>query len=163
MKIVFANQAPTLMNMLSGASAWDLSWVPTGDHGGVSEMSLLSARRYAGGEVEAALVCAPSHIEFMSARFPRAKLIWVAHNGYVRPPDVWFRRVHACIAFSDMVRSMTECATGRPTFFISPSYKAERSWSWKAHHFVTIRSRPSARIDDVPSVAAYVLHGRTHI
>lgn len=162
MNVVFANQSPTLMNILASSSKWSLSWVPTQDHEDVAEMRLMEARRFTGGNVEAALVCAPSQIDFMRRMFPRAKILWVAHNGYVRQPAHVFRGVDACVAFSSMVSALTKSCTGLPSFFVSPAYEPRRLWTWKNNDFVTIKSRPARRIDDVSSVASYVLAGMKH-
>jgi hypothetical protein len=162
--VVTANQAPTLMNILEQSSSWKLRWVPTADHEGVSEMKLMRVPRYDPSDSPvAALVCAPHQIDIMRTRFPRAKVVWVAHNGYVRPENHMFSRVDACLAFSERVASLHEASTGVKTYFISPWYVPLQSWKWAPNLFVTIRSRPSHRIDDTPSVAAFALKGLRHV
>jgi len=162
MMVVTANQAPTLMNMLAGSRSWDMRWVPTADHEGVSEMSLMKVPRYERGSPGIALVCAPAQIDLMRARFPAAKVVWVAHNGYWRPDQSVFARVDACLAISKRVAQIHEAVTGVKTYFVSPAYTAQARWAWKRDIFVTVRSRPSQRMDDVSSVAAFALRGFVH-
>lgn len=86
--VLFALQAPTLLNLLVDTYAWDLRCQPMGDAGALAETALLDPRiRGLEGDVpDLMVVCSPDHLraaEQLQADLGKhIPIVWAAHNGY---------------------------------------------------------------------------------
>jgi len=86
--VLFAAQAPTLLNLLANTDAWDLRCEPMGDAAGLAESALLDPR-IKGLDHETPdliVVCSPDHLraaEQLQADIGQhIPVVWAAHNGY---------------------------------------------------------------------------------
>jgi hypothetical protein len=146
-RVVFALQAPTLLNILARSDQWRLEVANLGDCKDLTETSLLESSRWDGhtAGVEHVFVCTPLQ-EARARRFlPKAKLWWVLHTGLTSlatPPN-------ACdvLAFSNTVAALHK--TRNPllkTAVVVPAYTPGPAlWSWRQNYTWTLKNRPTSR------------------
>jgi len=164
--VVAAVQSPTLLNILAASSSWSLAAYPLGDHGGIAETAAMRLPIWSEGDrlPEVVLVCSPAHLFNARAKWPRARIAWVVHNGRERwlLPAEHESSVAGAICFSERLRWL--CQAGRrPTFhFISPAYEAQGDWTWSENRLWTLRSRPSTRTDDRENLIAAITQESAH-
>ncbi len=155
-RVVFAIQAPTLLNRLKETTKWRLEVADLGD-ATMAERSRLAVPRYAGGDVHAVFVTTPAQLWGARFRWPGAKLVWVAHNGRPAVIDPAGRGL-PILAFSKRVARLQKSAQpGVPVAAIRPAYEPEPIWSWKKDLAWLMLSRPDTRQPDLPEANRYVL------
>lgn len=166
LNVVAAVQAPTLLNILSKSPAWNLLASKMGDHEGLAECAALTVPLWDEKDPapEIVLVCSPAHLPPAKRRWPKAKIVWVVHNGRERgllPPE-HEDKVAGVLVFSERLRWL--CQAGRrPRFhFISPAYEVARAWTWAPNNLWTLRNRPDTRNDNRANIFAAITQGSTH-
>lgn len=164
--VVAALQSPTLLNILRKSSSWDLHVAPLGDHEGLAEVAELTVPTWNEGDPapEIVLVCSPAHLFNAKTRWPKARVVWVVHNGWERwllPPE-HEDKVAGVVVFGERLRWL--CQAGRkPRFhFVSPAYEVSQKWSWTPDCLWTLRNQPNTRNDDSPNVFAAITQESTH-
>lgn len=138
--VVWALQAPTLLERLSRTDKWRLEVADLEDSDGNAENSLLSVPSYEGGRPYIVFVC--TERQFANARrlFPGSRIIWVLHNGKDGPPS----KVPERVAFSNHVARLH----GGDVHVLVPAYEAKPRYEWKSDCVWTMMSRPQNRRPD---------------
>lgn len=102
--------------------------------------------------VPVVFVCSPLQVLRAKERYPKSKLIGVAHQGFghkLPPSDDLF----AVVAFSDAVRDFVLDDTNhvarlsklKSVYTIIPAFSIERVWSWRPGCIWSMMSRPHSR------------------
>lgn len=164
--VVAAIQSPTLLNVLATSPAWSLTAYPLGDHEKLAETAAMRLPIWSEADrpPKIVLACSPAHLFNARAKWPKARIVWVVHNGRERwlLPAEHEAAVAGAICFSERLQWL--CQAGRrPAFhFISPAYEARNEWTWAANRLWTMRSRPDARGDDRENLIAAITQGVAH-
>ena len=145
--VLWAQQAPTLLNVLSRTSKWRVEVADFGDAGNLTESRLMDVPRYSGGRPEAVFVCTPDQIHRAWQSFPSAKVrvIWVCHNGKrdLIPADVE-PHVTETLCFSRRVAALQR-RSGVREHVIVPAYRARLQYRWEPNKLWAMLNRPKTR------------------
>lgn len=141
--IVFALQSPTLLNQLARTTEWDLSVTDLGDTAGLTELRWLAVPTFTGkrSEVAYVAVCTPHQYQRAGNLYPRAKRVWVLHNGQ---PHMTPRAGRLALCFSHRVAALH--AARAPDLRIGvvvPCYAAEPRWQAWGPRLWTMVNRPA--------------------
>lgn len=145
-RVVFALQAPTLLNILARSKKWRLEVAKLEDCDGLAEAELLNTERWDGraAGVEHVFVCTPSQAMHSKIRFSKAKIWWVLHTGMssLETP----RGACNVLTFSDSVAALHKARNPLlRTSVIVPAYKPDPIWSWAPNYAWTLKNRPVTR------------------
>lgn len=156
MRVVFAIQAPTLLNRLARSKHWQLEVADLGD-AAVAERALLTAPRYHSGAVDAVFVTTPAQLWAARFRWPAARLVWCAHNG--RPEVVAAEgKSLPLLTFSRRTAALHHAANPQVRIAaVRPFYEPEPIWKWEPNKAWLMLSRPKTRQPDLPEANRYVL------
>jgi hypothetical protein len=156
MRVVFAIQAPTLLNRLALSKHWTLEVADLGDSA-LAERARLTVPRYESGEVHAVFVATPDHLLRARERWPQSKHVWCAHNG--RADIVAEIGLGLPIlTFSRRTAALQQAAQPRvKVAAIRPCYTPNPIWSWERDKFWYMLSRPETRRNELPAANRYVL------
>lgn len=155
--VVWALQAPTLLNRLATSERWQLLWCDLGDAGGLAERSQCNAERFKGpGRVDYVVVCTELQLKTARSTFPRAKVLWALHNGRADLLPAAAAEVSHFVTFSHRVAAMHAGAMGpyreHKIHVVVPEYEAELAprgtWSHKRDAAWVMKSRPATRRPD---------------
>lgn len=167
-RVVWAMQAPTLLNQLARATSWRVEVANLGDAGGLSEVQLSQAPRWDGrpAGVTHVVVCTPLQWRRARSMFPSARLVWALHCGKpeLLPPAELARQEPApplLMAFSYRVAAMQEAHVGwqidRFVHVVVPPYEPAPVWRprrWAAWALINRpESRPKNRLTRIQRVA----------
>lgn len=141
--IVFALQSPTLLNQLARTTAWQLTTYDLGDTAGLIEKRWLAVPWFAGERrsVDFVAVCTPHQYQRAGNLFPRARLVWVLHNGQ---PHMTPQVGKLALAFSRRVAALH--AARAPNLRIGvavPAYTPEPRWQSWGPRVWTLLNRPT--------------------
>jgi hypothetical protein len=146
--VVWAIQSPTILNRLARSQAWRLRVADLGDSTGFRERELLACRQYDAGDGDPnfVFVCSMMQLQTARHRFPRATMVFVAHQGYP------FRIMHllkevSCIAtfcssHADVYQDLLPLHRSRA---LIPVFVPEPTWQWSPETLWTVLSRPGGR------------------
>lgn len=144
-RVVWAIQAPTLLNILAKSESWDMQVANFGD-ASMQEVEQLQAPKWDGSakNVKAVFVCSPAHVEQARKHLPKVPIVRVAHQGY-------YEKVPECdesqmiVAFSDRVRYLLRANTLLPVHVLHPCFEPTATWKFEPNKCWTMMSRPSTR------------------
>lgn len=141
--VVWALQAPTLLNLLARSDQWRLEVSDLGDASGLDECRLLTAPAHQGGEPAAVVVCTPAQLDRARRTFPRARIVWALHNGrrQLLPPS---QNVHETLCFSHHVAALQR-RDGVKSHVIVPAYAARQQFRWSPDKLFVMTNRPNTR------------------
>ena len=144
--VLAALQSPTLLNILHRSSVWNF-WVTDladADPAVLAELRWLAVPTYAGNPrmVDYVLVCTPHQYQRAGNLFPRAKRVWMLHNGReaMTPPH----EDHFALTFSRRVAALHQ--ERRPQMRIAtvtPAYAPAPCWAEWAPRIWTMLNRPT--------------------
>jgi hypothetical protein len=145
-RVVFALQAPTLLNILVLSKKWRLEVAKLEDCDGLAEAALLNAERWDGRKagVEHVFVCTPAQVVSVRRLFPKAKLWWVLHTGLssLRTP----RGACNVLVFSNAVAALHKNRNSRlKASVVVPAYAPDPFWSWSQDYSWTLKNHPASR------------------
>lgn len=158
-KVVWAEQSPTLLNILARSDKWDLQVADLGDTG-FAECQLLQAPWWDGLTLDVELVFAasPDHIARARETFPLAKIVQVAHQGYYhRLPDPDDAERVLCFNAAN-AQQLSERLRLSSIRTIIPHFEADCVWGWKENLTWTALSRPHTRHPMASAGVLEVLH-----
>lgn len=141
--VVWALQAPTLLNLLARSAAWRLTVADLGDASMLKEAELLRAERYRSGDPAVVFVCTPDHLAAARQRFPRSRHVWVLHNGrrQLLPPTA---DVAETLCLSHHVARLQQ-RDGITGHVVVPAYEPSLGFRWTPNKLFVMMSRPSSR------------------
>lgn len=145
-KVVWALQAPTLLNRLAASSLWDLQVLEM-DGANVSEKSLMDVKPWDGVAVDVDLVfvCTPGQVQMARSGFPTAKIVQVAHQGYrrrVADP----KSADRILCFSKAnARQLSPHFPKSHIATVLPFFEPAPKWGWRPNLGWTALSRPWTR------------------
>jgi hypothetical protein len=147
-RVLFAHQAPTLIDNVAASPLWDVSVVDLGDSAGFDERKLLNTKPGTTAGADWVFVCSPEQLR--QARGIRGvKVCWVLHNGKEAPVKTLLKSgaVHriACMSQRNADQIRAWFGTSVPISVLRPSYEPAMTWEWIANVSWTIKSRPWAR------------------
>ncbi len=153
-RVVWAAQAPTLLNILARSDRWDMSVADLGETSTLGELSQLTAPRWDGvpTDVKAVFVCSPHHVSAARDLLPSSEIILVAHQGYSHKLP-YCPEARTVVSFSQEVdRFVREDATHRSVLshienfaVIRPWYEVLPRWNWAPNDVWMMMSRPWSR------------------
>ncbi len=153
-RVVWAIQAPTLLNILARSDAWQMSVADFGDADGLAESRQLSAPVWDGRRegVRMVFVCSPSHVDHARELLPGVRVALVAHQGYSHKLPTC-PEADTVVSFSALVeRCIRDDAQRRPALAhlrrfhtIRPWFEVTPTWRWAPNDIWTMRSRPGTR------------------
>jgi hypothetical protein len=151
--VLFAAQAPTLLNRLVTSPAWDLRAEPMGDHDGIAEMRELGVPSLAGDTPDVIVVCSPRQLKaargIAIAAAEPIPIVWAAHNGYEPSlTDGWEGPVLTFSAnnlATHTPRSRQHTYVIRPSFQPKPDSRTTPAYRTLRSLF-TMESRPETRV-----------------
>jgi len=153
MKVLFAYQAPTLIDNLAACDLWDATVVDLGDSTGFDERKLLRTPRCVSSSGAGwVFVCTP--LQLQNAQLLAAygtKICWVMHNGKMNHDlrsDLRPHKVHRIACMSQRNAEQVEQWLGSdvPIFVLRPAYEPDAKWKrWTKDVSWTVKSRPWAR------------------
>jgi hypothetical protein len=153
--VVAALQAPTLLNLWARSTRWHLRVFGGPDD--LAEAALLDVPAYTIGDPVAVLVCHAPQLAQAAKLWPKAKLVWVAHNCQNVSDDP---RIHGHVALNTVISRRAQEhaeALGHPAsswFVITPAYMPIRRHRWKRDVLWTMQSRPDSPSHPDPNRAA---------
>lgn len=143
-RVVFALQAPTLLNILAQSTRWRLEVADLGDTA-IAEKALLTAPAYSSGDADVVVVATPTQFNQARARFPRSLIWWAIHNG--RPEMVTADAARCPIlVFSNKVMELQ--LWHRPELrvrAVRPCYSPAPVWKWRPGCAWMLLNRPATR------------------
>lgn len=151
-RVVAALQSPTLLSNWARSGKWELQVAELGDPGGISEPALLTAPKWDGvaDDVIAVLVTTPDQLMNAARTFPKAKRIWIPHNGQGQliPRDL-LKQIDGIVTLSrrvlDLQRTQVPQFLGKPAWVIPPSYLPTLEFGWSNNMAWSMKSRPKTR------------------
>jgi len=160
-KVVFALQAPTLLNILAKSPRWRMFVADMGDCRGIAEASLLDAPKWDGLSegIRAVFVCTPDQRRMAETTFPNAEIVWVAHNGRQQILNLPESQCEHYLTFSHRVQHMVESylSEAANVRVIVPHYKPAPQWKWAKDVSFTFNNRPKTREPDAADMMKQVL------
>lgn len=150
--VVWAFQAPTLLNLYAKTTTWRVEVADLGDSGGASiaENRLLKAPLYQSGSPKLVFVCSPRQCVTARQQFPGSRLIWVLHNGQQDRLPPKHLGVKEVVALSNHVASMHRGHSDGTLYVhvLVPAYDANPRYEWASGRVWTTTSRPKHRRPD---------------
>lgn len=143
--VVWAHQAPTLLNVLAQSDKWRLETTDLGDSGGLAESRLLDVPTYQGGRPRIVFVCSPDQFGRATHYFNYCRIIWVLHNGKrdLIPSDME-HYVTEALTFSHHVAELQD-RDRVLTHVIVPAYRPNLQYRWSPNKLWAMINRPKTR------------------
>ena len=151
-KVLFAHQAPTLIDNFAACKLWRVRVVDLGDSD-FEETKLLAAQPCASVAGAAwVFVCSPMQLDNAQRLHANygTKVCWLMHNG--KPNSnirrtITRRNTHriACMSTRNAEQVRAWFGTDIPVYVLRPSYEPAPRWEWAGDTSWTIKSRPWLR------------------
>lgn len=148
-RVLFAHQAPTLIDNFAQSHLWRVETIDLGDSDGFDEMKLLkTSKSSTTSGVEWLFVCSP--LQLQNAQSLGSKVCWVMHNGKPNPNLVGVinpSNTQAIVCMSERNAAQVRFWYGKdiPVHVLIPGYEPTPVWSWRSNLSWTVKSRPWAR------------------
>lgn len=155
-RIVWALQAPTLVNRLAQSTRWRCEVADFGDAGKLAEAALNNVSKWRGTQrlVTHVAVCTAAQWRRARHALSKPRLVWVLHSGkeeLLPPPEVLAREPTEplYLAFSHRVAAMQEAHLGwdteRRVHVIVPPYDPDPIWQHTHGRAWAMVNRPETR------------------
>ena len=141
---VWAHQSPTLLNLFRASPEWDLRVADLGDCS-FQEKDLLTCLVEQPDQIahpDAVFVCAPGHFCRARKAWPKAKLVWVFHQGYPNREPQEAKECCAAVCFHPAIAAMLETFSVR---VLTPHFPVSHQWKFGPTDAYMMMSRPRSR------------------
>jgi len=145
-RILAANQAPTLLNNLNQAPEWDIQVVYLEDRNAFSESRLGACPDWDGQPVDQFWACAGHHVERAQATFgPQVEIVYLIHDGLPEASRQHFRGRRVICMSEANAEAVRRVGGAKSAHVIQPAYEAKLVWEWLPDIAWTTMSRPQHR------------------